>query len=297
MLTTVSNPEGINKSPINFSKTKMMYSFPKSDRFPSSNTRSYCKKAFYDIPTQLYQSQRKASVGYGNKYDFTRRNQKTPGPGKYQIKRTLNQKRSYSFGLSRSKIAIRGKLPNKVNNVPGPFRYSVPSVTNPISYSFRIRTKSRQRDAVPGPGKYGVKPTINKTGIYHLSRYKNSCATRINKPQRLIKLKKTQNPAPWHYKDVDSMNKTGKYFLTRLKSSGCRTFGIADRNTLGLNLEKIHQDTCPGPGSYRLPSEFGHYKSSRVSTMRSKFASTMSKMSTERTKSIKASNFRPETRS
>jgi len=42
-----------------------------------------CEK-FYDIPD--IKSNRKAGLGYGNKYDFTKGVFKTPGPGNYEFK-------------------------------------------------------------------------------------------------------------------------------------------------------------------------------------------------------------------
>ena len=65
------------------------------------------------------------------------------------------------------------------------------------------------------------------------------------------------------------MNKTGDYFLTKLKSSGARTFYHFDRCTFipSSRLSKLFLclwclDT-PGPGSYRLPSDFGFYEAKR----------------------------------
>ena len=40
----------------------------------------------------------------------------------------------------------------------------------------------------------------------------------------------------------------------------CRSFSKADRNTLGIDIRK--KNNAPGPGNYKLPSEFGYYISS-----------------------------------
>lgn len=53
------------------------------------------------------------------------------------------------------------------------------------------------------------------------------------------------------------MTPKGEYFVSKLKNSGCRTHYHFDRST---KLTPFATAT-PGPGSYRLPSDFGHYES------------------------------------
>ena len=57
----------------------------------------------------------------------------------------------------------------------------------------------------------------------------------------------------------DYTNKTiepdGGYFLSNMKSSGRRTFLNGRRN-----LKLTGNKETPGPGSYRVPSDFGHYE-------------------------------------
>jgi hypothetical protein len=46
--------------------------------------------------------------------------------------------------------------------------------------------------------------------------------------------------------------------MSKFESSGCRTHYHADRKTvLGLKIE------TPGPGNYRLPSDFGYYENKK----------------------------------
>ena len=52
------------------------------------------------------------------------------------------------------------------------------------------------------------------------------------------------------------MNKEGVYFISKFRSSSCRKFGKEDRNY----YIRMAQVRTPGPGSYRSPSEFGHYQ-------------------------------------
>ena len=69
---------------------------------------------------------------------------------------------------------------------------------------------------------------------------------------------------PGQYEFNQGMNKTGDYFMSKFGSSGCRTHYHADRNTLlGFKIE------TPGPGNYRLPSDFGYYENKK------KFSSTL----------------------
>lgn len=50
----------------------------------------------------------------------------------------------------------------------------------------------------------------------------------------------------------------GSYFVSKFKSSMCRTHYHADRRTI-----MGHSVTTPGPGSYRMPSDFGYYESKK----------------------------------
>ena len=78
----------------------MQFSFPKSERFPKSLYKSYCKRLVYDHPKNFYRSKRKAGIGLGQKYDFTKVGKGTPAPNKYQPRRSKSSV-SVSFGLGR----------------------------------------------------------------------------------------------------------------------------------------------------------------------------------------------------
>lgn len=64
-------------------------------------------------------------------------------------------------------------------------------------------------------------------------------------------------PGPGHYPPAQATSKTGSYFLSKFKSSQCRTFGVEYRDTLTSRGDFV---TSPGPGTYRAPSDFGHYE-------------------------------------
>ena len=68
MSVTISNCDEICSSPTNNSTSKMLYSFPKTSRFPARHP-THCDH-FYDIPSTI-QSCRTTSLGFGHKYDFT----------------------------------------------------------------------------------------------------------------------------------------------------------------------------------------------------------------------------------
>ena len=57
------------------------------------------------------------------------------------------------------------------------------------------------------------------------------------------------------------MSNVGKYVLSRNKSTGKRTFMDGRRQSF-IDLTEKH-DFTPGPGSYRAPSDFGHYDCSK----------------------------------
>jgi hypothetical protein len=56
------------------------------------------------------------------------------------------------------------------------------------------------------------------------------------------------------------MNKTGSYFVSKFMSTMCRTHYHSDRKT--FNLTNVG---TPGPGNYRLPSDFGFYEAKKPS--------------------------------
>jgi hypothetical protein len=64
------------------------------------------------------------------------------------------------------------------------------------------------------------------------------------------------------------MTPAGDYFVSTYKSSACRTFSTSARDSSPAK----HALDVPGPGSYRLPSEFGYYETKR---MRSDNAASM----------------------
>ena len=87
MSVTVSNYNSICNNPLNRSKSKSLYSFPKNERFKAEKNY-YCDK-LYELPTT--KSKRFTSLGYSNKYDFTKGLEKSPAPNKYLMKSDIEK--------------------------------------------------------------------------------------------------------------------------------------------------------------------------------------------------------------
>jgi len=150
-------------------------------------------------------------------------------------------------------------------NMPGPGAYNVPRGLSTVSYSFRPKTLNTDAMTTnlksPGPGAYDGYKTITDKGFYYVSKYKSSGATTINpRSGRFNDYNPTKNvPGPGTYDNRPTIDPKGAYFVSKFHSSMCRSFSHAQRKGLGINAEGV-----PGPGSYRLPSEFGYYEAKGV---------------------------------
>ena len=154
-------------------------------------------------------------------------------------------------------------------SIPGPGQYQTMALigNEGAKYTLRPKTVNMQfkttSQITPGPGRYQPGSSVNEKGSYFVSKFKNSMATVIN-PARSIRFKEIpgmivtkQSPGPGGYTPKTGMSPKGEYFISNLKGSQCRTFYHFDRKT---KLNPSNTET-PGPGSYRLPSDFGHYES------------------------------------
>jgi len=177
----------------------------------------------------------------------------------------MTHQRNFSFGLGRNKVSLNGIVPSQLNKgcAPGPGTYPLGSTKSRINYSFAIRPKPTltSNHFAPGAGTYQLPESINSEGKYAISKYMNSKAPRIsNSSQSRFQSFDAKFPAPGKYPIVDGLNKEGLYNLSKFRNSLCRSFSKGGRNTLGINIKK--KDPYPGPGNYKLPSEFGYYISS-----------------------------------
>jgi len=94
--------EYVNKSPLNHSTAKMMYSFPKTQRFNYGYGKNSSKTFLYNLPD--VRDYRGTSIGLGKKSDFTHVDDIHKAPF-YSNKDGFDVKNSgspsYTFGISR----------------------------------------------------------------------------------------------------------------------------------------------------------------------------------------------------
>jgi hypothetical protein len=153
----------------------------------------------------------------------------------------------FGFGEGREEMQCTGPLANvRINRNPGPGSYELPSTLSKSSYSFRERTHLENDESrkVPGPGNC-TQPnnpdpatfTMNRTGSYFLSKFKNSCASTFHpKHSERFKYIKSKVPGPGTY-DLSQTNLSseGKYFPSKFRSSLVRSFPHSMRKTVSLN--------------------------------------------------------------
>ena len=247
-----STPNQILTSPTNNSTAKAQYSFPKASRFSESKPTT---QNFYNIPDSF--NKRTTSFGYGHKYDFTSDVEKTPDPGAYKTEYDiLNKAKAFTFGISRDacKKFIESH-PKPDPSVPGPGAYAFSPKFGREGRIITISGKkeeSKKLDQSPGPGAYN-QSIEKKKGEYVLSTCRSAQSIKIssNSP-RFLKESGAQSPAPGAYETDKGFLKNSQ-ILSTVKSSGARLFPRSERKPL------LFKSESPGPGSYRLPSEFGYY--------------------------------------
>jgi hypothetical protein len=91
-----------NKNPMNNSKAKMRYSFPKSERFKYNSGKNSSMEFLYNIPDN--KETRGTSLGYGKKLNFTKVEDYKTAPYtdiRNNFDKKLAYTPSYSFGVSR----------------------------------------------------------------------------------------------------------------------------------------------------------------------------------------------------
>lgn len=84
-------------------------------------------------------------------------------------------------------------------------------------------------------------------------------ATTINPSRsvRFLELKGSPqklNPGPGRYDPGSTLTRDGSYFVSKFHSSMCRTHYHSNRQT-----QLSNKSETPGPGNYRMPSDFGYY--------------------------------------
>ena len=154
---------------------------------------------------------------------------------------------------------ITGPLVDTIKNKnPGPGNYESASQRSKISYSLsgKIKFEDKEQMGVPGPGQYPVTFAISQSGKYFSAKHKNSCVRDFGRVLGRCNTAENKLPGPGAYdtaahQDISPM---GRYCLSRSSNCLTRSFGSSQqRGDVTLNK------STPGPGNYRLPSEFGHY--------------------------------------
>jgi len=270
----MSTCQQISQSPVNTSTAKQLFSFPKAERFPKIK-KNLNDKIAYDLPG--VRAVRSAAFGYGNRYDFGGKS-KSPPPTAYTLPTDFvsdTHSKAFSFGISReayNKVYLK-EHPARDKTIPGPGTYNPTKSFGDEAVKFSLRPKTTNplmestTKLYPGPGAYENKLTISPKGQYYMSKFKSSCATTFNPPKSerfkdFTDKYTKQFPGPGYYAPKEGLNENGEYFVSKYKSSNCRTFSHCDRNALRATTSNF----VPGPGSYRLPSDFGYYESKHHNT-------------------------------
>jgi hypothetical protein len=128
-------------------------------------------------------STRMASIGKGNKYDFTKEH-KGKNCQFYELGSDFSPKNpfapSHTFGISRSYYDKVYYETNKTidKNVPGPGKYSTLKPFGIDAPKFSIKGKNEEKlvtnsNKVPGPGEYQV-AALNPTGKHFSSKFQSA---------------------------------------------------------------------------------------------------------------------------
>ena len=153
---------------------------------------------------------------------------------------------------------------------PGPGAYTPLIPKTGIVPTFHIRTlipKSLNIDI--GPGKYNIPSSIQPYQPIMNSRFRSTKSTKFAPLKEDRKSARDENEQStlktglgMIFDKSHQINKTGVFFNSKYKNSMCRYFGKFQRNM----MDKLNDN--PGPGSYKYPSEFGFYESSKASKIR-----------------------------
>jgi hypothetical protein len=250
-----------------------MYSFPRTTRF--EDFKRSTGPDFYTLPNMM--TTRGASFGYGKKSDFTSSQKAIKAsfgynPTDFDTKKPKSP--AYTFGISRQ---FYEKVYNEAEfyhdkNFPGPgqYKYTKPFGSEAAKFSIAGRNKpASSKTKMPGPGTYpqlGIRPD----GKYMFSRYKNTTGIVWgSSKEKRFRYKDFLNyvPGPGNYDMKPLINGQGRLFNSKFKSNMGKTIS-------GKFMDPSSKLKTPGPGSYRIFSEFGIYESKHAKTEESNYART-----------------------
>lgn len=278
-LKTVTSAKQIHDHPLNNSTAKPQYSFSISNRFADRIFRSPCQTGFYALKDDFFRSKRSCSLGIGTKFDFTKICKDSPAPNTYYPKNYaigFEERRGYSFGLSRDHMPHNGALANAklLAFVPGPGAYTPQIPKSDKTVTFRIKAGTSRKDlSVTGPGKYNVPSSFEPSKIIHNSKYPTTKSTKFaplplsdkentnrneSSPTKSAREGSRSLSPALAYDTKYQLNAQGVFFNSKYKNSMCRTFSKSQQEWLRRN------NGVPGPGFYQVPSDFGIYESSKI---------------------------------
>ena len=226
-ILAITAGDAISKSPLNNSKSKMLYSFSRAPRF--SDPSKKVDHQMYDI--SKWRSPRTTTLGYGTKFDFTKEN-KDKCQNFYNVSKDFNPKTSeapsYSFGLGRSHFEKVYCETNKMldKNVPGPgiYNYLKPFGQNSVKYSMSFRQEDKgikSKSKEPGPGEYKI-IGMNPSGKYPSSNFQNTANINFGNytEKRFNYTIKDKNPGPGEYNIKWLIDGKGFNYISKFRSTG-----------------------------------------------------------------------------
>ena len=133
--------------------------------------------------------------------------------------------------------------------------------TKTIDKTMSIESQNKN----PGAGSYENPEAMSARGKYSVSKHRGSGATLFN-PKRSTRffqfstfwdMLENTIPGPGAYEQINNLSDRGHYTNSNMVGYGKRMF---DKEHRVMEAEKkARKNAIPGPGSYRLPSDFGQY--------------------------------------
>ena len=252
----------ILSSPLNKSKSKAAYSFGKQIRF-KNNIQKDNYYSFYNLPSTI--TARSTSIGFGKKYDFTKRNNIS---GEYYLSSPINSfdskyKNSPSYTIAKKyDLKMPKHLPIELYNCSNNFGNFSPKYS--IGLKFKNKTLSK-KEILPGPGYY-YNERNHKLLKSYSSNFSNAVRIRLDLNEKRFKYNKENfSPGPGKYKIPSLINKNGFIFQSNFKSELGRSFIGKNVGNSDVKISSNLFFDIPGPGQYNFFSEFEGFSNEKSS--------------------------------
>ena len=213
-------------------------------------------------------SRQRWSIGTGKRSDFTKsscRNchlETNPAPTDYKEQPGIASKKNHGWKVAANREVSEVVSPGKQGS-PGPGAYSVGVRVGHEGAKYSMRMKAsmpRGRLSTPGPGTYSPKEALDGVGRYSISKYPSTGAPVISPAKDRLN-SSFDTPGPGAYEPKTGLSATGQYFVTKLRNVESRSFAKAVRPGFPVVQQSTNYTENPGPGAYRLVSDFGLYES------------------------------------